>query len=108
MVWGREENRYLFLTVYMNAPGQINILQHPKLLRQMPPPHRRDRALSSFLDSLKLLKEVSELTPVPFLKGAVGTALRIGEIIQVRRGGLVPAIPLTSTSESEPKQGLLL
>jgi len=49
-----------------------------------PPKRTSDKAFDIFLDSLRLVKEISEAAPVPFLKGAVGTALHIGDTIKVR------------------------
>jgi hypothetical protein len=47
-------------------------------------PSGTDKALTNFLESLKLLKEISAATNVTFLKGAVGAALHVGQIVQVR------------------------
>jgi hypothetical protein len=55
---------------------------------------RGDKALSIFLDSLKLLREISEAAPVPILKGAIGTALHISDTIVV--SVLIQPIPLIS------------
>lgn len=55
-------------------------------------PSRSDKALSIFLNSLKLLKEIGEAAQVPILKGAVGTALIIGETVVVSGPILVIAV----------------
>jgi len=47
---------------------------------------RQDRVSSGFdivVDILKVLKEASGMAPVPFLKGALGTALVLFETAQV-------------------------
>jgi hypothetical protein len=52
----------------------------------MAPPirSRGGKALSVFLDSLRLLEGISEAAGVPVIKGAIGIALRIGEVVVVR------------------------
>lgn len=62
-----------------------------------PIPSRGDKAFSIFLDSLKLLKEISDATEVPVLKGAVGTALLIGEMVMVRSPVVLQTLVITRT-----------
>jgi hypothetical protein len=74
------------------------------------PSSRATSVLGKFIGMFKILKEAAEIAPVPFLKGAIGTALVLLQTARVSSTGIsrgpytLIVINLTSDDSIKPRR----